>query len=143
MKPYKLMCSIFGHTSDVKSLCITRDEGGFASVSRDLSAKIWQCNFSTYTEARSYTYHKKYVNALAVVYTLPAYPNGLILTGSNDKTISLHCIETCKLVGILQEHEGAGNIIKNLNFRIYSNLTVDSNAFIKIKIDFFLLILFN
>lgn len=101
------MCSIHGHTSDVKSLCVTRQEGGFASVSRDLSAKMWQCNFSSYTEARSFNYHKKYVNALAVVYTLHDYPNGLILTGSNDKTVSIHCIETSQLVGVLYEHEGA------------------------------------
>ena len=108
MKSYKLMCSIFGHTSDVKSLCITRDEGSFASVSRDLSAKMWQCNLNQYTEARTFNYHKKYVNALAVCYTLPAYPGGLILTGSNDKTISIHNIETNELVSVLHEHDGAG-----------------------------------
>lgn len=101
------MCSIFGHTQDVKSLCITREDGSFASVSRDLSTKMWQCNFNTYTEARSFTYHKKYVNAIAVVYTLPQFPNGLILTGSNDKTVSIHDIETSELVGLLQEHNGA------------------------------------
>lgn len=107
MKPYKLMCSIFGHTQDVKSLCITREDGGFASVSRDLATKIWSCNLSTYTESRSFTYHKKYVNAIALVYTLPAFPNGLILTGSNDKTVSIHDIQTSELVGLLQEHDGA------------------------------------
>ena len=41
IKPYKLMCSLFGHTGDVKSLCVTKGYGGFASVSRDLSAKLW------------------------------------------------------------------------------------------------------
>ncbi len=107
MKPYKLMCSIFGHTSDVKALCVTREQGSFASVSRDLSAKMWQCNLNVYNEARSFTYHKKYVNSLAVVYTLPDYPNGLILTGSNDKTISVYAIETNEMVGLLEEHEGA------------------------------------
>ena len=53
MKPYKLMCSIFGHTSDVKYLCATRENGGFASVSRDLSAKIWMGHNSSYTETKS------------------------------------------------------------------------------------------
>ena len=43
MKPYKLMCSLFAHASDVKSLCATRDTGGFVSVSRDLTAHLWQC----------------------------------------------------------------------------------------------------
>lgn len=44
MRPYKLMCSLFAHTGDVKSLCSTRDNGGFVSVSRDLSAKLWNQN---------------------------------------------------------------------------------------------------
>ena len=42
MKSYKLMCSLYGHTGDVKSLCATRDNTGFVSVSRDLTAKLWQ-----------------------------------------------------------------------------------------------------
>lgn len=41
MKQYKLMTSLYGHTGDVKSLCPTRDPGGFVSVSRDLTAKLW------------------------------------------------------------------------------------------------------
>jgi hypothetical protein len=41
MKSYKLMSSLFAHTGDVKSLSATRDDGGFVSVSRDLSTKLW------------------------------------------------------------------------------------------------------
>ncbi len=44
MKPYKFMCSLFAHTGDVKSLSATRDNDGFVSVSRDLSAKLWMQN---------------------------------------------------------------------------------------------------
>ena len=44
MKPYKLMTSLFAHTGDVKGLCATRDNGGFVSVSRDLSAKMWKAD---------------------------------------------------------------------------------------------------
>ena len=44
MKAYKLMCSLFGHSGDVKSLCPTRENGGFVSVSRDLTAKLWGCD---------------------------------------------------------------------------------------------------
>ena len=36
------MNSLFAHTGDVKGLCPTRDDGGFVSVSRDLSAKLWK-----------------------------------------------------------------------------------------------------
>jgi hypothetical protein len=44
MKTYKLMASLFAHTGDVKCLSATRDNGGFVSVSRDLSAKLWLKN---------------------------------------------------------------------------------------------------
>lgn len=36
------MNSLFAHTGDVKGLCSTRYDGGFVSVSRDLSAKLWK-----------------------------------------------------------------------------------------------------
>ena len=38
------MNSLFAHTGDVKGLCATRDNGGFISVSRDLTAKMWKCD---------------------------------------------------------------------------------------------------
>jgi hypothetical protein len=41
MKVYKLNRSLFAHTSDVKGLHETKSNG-FVSVSRDLTAKIWQ-----------------------------------------------------------------------------------------------------
>jgi WD40 repeat protein len=43
MKPYKLKSTLYAHTADVKGLCATKDNG-FVSVSRDLSAKIWNHN---------------------------------------------------------------------------------------------------
>lgn len=48
MKPFKLMSTLYGHTSDVKGLHATKDEGGFVSVSRDLSAKRWLFTSSKY-----------------------------------------------------------------------------------------------
>jgi WD40 repeat protein len=47
------------------------------------------------------------VNAVAVVYSLKEYPNGLIITGSNDQTIGIHDIETNQQLAQLKEHEGA------------------------------------
>ena len=54
--------------------------------------------------------HKKYVNAVAVAYTLEEYPNGIIITGSNDQTIAIHNIESNELIAQLHEHQGAGNL---------------------------------
>ncbi len=44
MKPYKLSGTLHAHTGDVKMLCEARDNSGFVSVSRDLSAKLWRKN---------------------------------------------------------------------------------------------------
>ncbi len=56
--------------------------------------------------AQTITVHKKYVNTVAIVYTVEDYPNGLIITGSNDLTISIHDIESNKFIAQLQEHNG-------------------------------------
>jgi WD40 repeat protein len=53
--------------------------------------------------------HKKYVNCVVVAYTLDGYPNGVVITGSNDQTIAFHDIESNKLLCQLKEHDGAGN----------------------------------
>jgi WD40 repeat protein len=44
MKPYKLMCSLFAHTSDVKGLCSVPNNNGFFSASRDMQVKLWYQN---------------------------------------------------------------------------------------------------
>lgn len=54
------------------------------------------------------TTHKKYVNSVTVTYSLPEFPNGLLITGSTDKTISIIDIETGKTLTQLEQHEGAG-----------------------------------
>ena len=69
-------------------------------------------NPNQYIQSQTITSHKKYVNAVTVVYTLPDYPNGIILTGSNDQTISIHDIESNVDIAQLKEHDGAGKIRK-------------------------------
>ena len=48
------------------------------------------------------------MNAVAVAYSVEEYPNGLIITGSNDQTIAIHNIESNELIAQLHEHAGAG-----------------------------------
>jgi WD40 repeat protein len=109
MKPYHLMSSLHGHTSDVKSLCITNESGGFASVSRDITCKVWEFASTQYVQSKVFEkIHTKYVNAVAVAYTLSEFPKGLIMTGSNDQTIAIVCLETSEVVAQLKEHDGAG-----------------------------------
>lgn len=47
------------------------------------------------------------MNAVVIVYSLPDYPNGLIVTGSNDQCIAVHDIESNVNVAQLKEHDGA------------------------------------
>ena len=112
MKPFKLMCSLHGHTSDVKSLCTTKENGGFASASRDLTAKLWKCiENRSYCEEQTVNEHTKFVNSVAVIYSIANYPNGLIVTGSNDQTIAINDAQSRQLLCKLKEHEGAGKFI--------------------------------
>jgi len=71
-----------------------------------------------YSLAQTINVHKKYVNAVAVVYTVEGYPNGLIITGSNDLTIAIHDIESNKFITQLQEHNGP---VCSLYFDNHSN----------------------
>ena len=64
------------------------------------------------------TEHKKYVNSVVVVYSVEEYPNGLIFTGSNDQTISVHDIESNKHIATLNEHDASGKTIKNKSLKI-------------------------
>jgi WD40 repeat protein len=109
MKPFKLMNSLFAHESDVKNLCATNDIGGFVSVSRDLTTKLWQLtgnnpNTNMYNLVQDIQCHTRYVNAVAVVYTLEGYSNGIIVTGSTDSSIAFHDIESNKLLCQITEH---------------------------------------
>ena len=61
-----------------------------------------------YHEVQCISAHKKYVNAVAVIFSLKDYPNGLVVTGSNDQTICIHEIDTNELVAQLKDHDGAG-----------------------------------
>ena len=76
-------------------------------------------NSNQYVQAQTITVHKKYVNSVVVVYTLEEYPNGLILTGSNDKTIAIHDIESNKTVAVLEEHDGSGMLMFLFIFKVY------------------------
>lgn len=63
-----------------------------------------------YIQAQTIQAHKKYVNSVVVVYTVEDYPNGLVITGSNDKTIAIHDIESNKVIAQLEAHKEPGKI---------------------------------
>ena len=59
------------------------------------------------------------MNAVAVVYSLPGYPNGLIVTGSNDQVIAIHDIESNSNIAQLKEHDGAGKKELDPNYQYF------------------------
>lgn len=67
MKQFKLMTSLYGHTGDVKSLCPTRESGGFVSVSRDLTAKLWHSQNAEYV---NYSVIFLYIHIVKVCVTI-------------------------------------------------------------------------
>ncbi len=66
------------------------------------------CFSNEYTETHCIRAHKKFVNSLTVVYTVDGFPNGLVITGSNDQTICIFDIESNSIILQLSEHTGAG-----------------------------------
>lgn len=91
-----------------KDICILLINKRLSSLSFISNLKNIYRTSNQYTQSQTITVHKKYVNAVVVVYTLTEYPNGLIITGSNDQTISVHDIESNADIAQFKEHDGAG-----------------------------------
>ena len=65
------------------------------------------------TAAQIQTSHTKPVNVVLVINSLSEYPNGLVVTGSDDHTIGFHGIDPSVAIGYIKEHNGPG-IFKTL-----------------------------
>lgn len=47
------------------------------------------------------------MNAVTVIYTVNEYPDGLIITGSNDQSICIYDIKSNSVIAQVVEHSGA------------------------------------
>lgn len=94
---FVLRTSIHGHTKDVRALSpLYFPEGSFVSGSRDVSAKIWTPSGSDngFCEGMAFGGHSNFISAVCVLPPSDQFPHGLILTGSNDKTILAYDLES-------------------------------------------------
>uniref|UniRef100_A0A2H8TP61 Phospholipase A-2-activating protein n=1 Tax=Melanaphis sacchari TaxID=742174 RepID=A0A2H8TP61_9HEMI len=83
---YKLSSVLYGHVLDVRGLA-TGSDGYIVSASRDKTAKLWKPNSGNagFTEVQTFKGHSNYVVSIAILNKSDILPNGLILTGGNDK----------------------------------------------------------
>lgn len=89
-KPYKLRCNLAGHEKDVRALVPSIfPEHGLISGSRDNTTALWieDKENNCYIKETSMRGHSNFVSCVCVMPPDDAHPEGLIVTGSNDKTI--------------------------------------------------------
>ncbi|XP_063216584.1 phospholipase A-2-activating protein [Bacillus rossius redtenbacheri] len=104
---YKLSCILYGHKSDVRSVC-TSATGCIVSGSRDKSAKFWTPNEASggYSESQTLVGHTNYVSSVCWLPMSQQHPEGLVLTGSNDCTIRAYVPDKPEAVFVLKGHSG-------------------------------------
>jgi len=92
---YKYRTSLYGHQNDVRDVCAystAQNQDIILSSSRDKTAKVWQqTESSDYENLDTLCGHQNFVSCICAVYpATEIYPDGLICTGSNDKSINIY-----------------------------------------------------
>uniref|UniRef100_A0A8V0XQN2 Phospholipase A-2-activating protein n=1 Tax=Gallus gallus TaxID=9031 RepID=A0A8V0XQN2_CHICK len=104
---YRLRCSLLGHEQDVRG--ITRGlfpEGGFVSVSRDRTARLWTPDGLNrgFTEMHCMRGHSNFVSCVCIIPPSDLYPRGLIATGGNDHNICVFTVDNTAPLYVLKGH---------------------------------------
>ncbi|CAG8434421.1 1374_t:CDS:10 [Diversispora eburnea] len=93
MSTFKLSAILSGHESDVKALRSPSNDFVVTS-SRDRTVRLWtRISSNDFTESKTFLGHNEFVNSVAYLPPNAEYPSGLIISGSNDKTINVFDIE--------------------------------------------------
>ncbi|XP_059472996.1 phospholipase A-2-activating protein [Neocloeon triangulifer] len=108
---YRLSNVLLGHTGDVRGVAVTLD-GSLLSASRDKTAKLWTLDSFHPMAARTYKGHTNYVSCVCAMPPNEAYPEGLVLSGSNDHTI---CAFHPVTEDLLFKLEGHTNVVCCMN----------------------------
>lgn len=109
-KPFKYRGTLQGHTADVRSLSTFSAPNApdlMLSTSRDKTTRLWEQNSLTskYEERECFLGHTKFVSCVAAIYPVNEnYPNGLIVTGSNDRIINVYAPGSSKAIMMLAGH---------------------------------------
>ncbi|XP_071118768.1 phospholipase A-2-activating protein-like [Haliotis cracherodii] len=133
---YKLRCNIVGHQKDVRAVASTIfPEGGIVSGSRDVTSRIWVPNEHnpSFTEGHVMSGHSNFVASVCVVPPDDTYPNGLIITGSNDNTILAFTLESPQPVFKLTGHTGTVCAVASGKFGFLLSGSWDKTAKVWLK----------
>ncbi|KAI4461369.1 phospholipase a-2-activating protein [Holotrichia oblita] len=124
-KPFKLSCTLVGHSLDVRSVCATASNN-IISGSRDKTAKLWKPNgFNTgYTDSVTYRNQKNFVASVLFLEPTKEYPDGLVVTGGNDNVILVYHPYEQSAILTLTEHS---NTICYLSKGIEANTFLSSS----------------
>ncbi|CAH0728958.1 unnamed protein product, partial [Brenthis ino] len=84
---YKLSTVLCGHSMDVRCVATTK-EFCILSASRDRTAKLWHPEgVKDFINVVTYQGHNNFVSCVCWLPPCEAFPDGLVITGSNDNTI--------------------------------------------------------
>ncbi|XP_012257921.2 phospholipase A-2-activating protein [Athalia rosae] len=110
--PYKLSSILLGHSSDVRAVATFKD-GSLVSTSRDKTARLWKPNETNteYSESVVLKGHTNFVSSVCVLNPSERYPEGFILTGSNDNNICIYKPGDQEPLHIVKAHQ---NTVCNL-----------------------------
>lgn len=103
---YRLRCQLYGHEADVRSVSTITEYDGIVSGSRDKTARIWRpIDKNSFEQRAVLKNHTNFV--IATCYTPPndRFPDGLIVTGGNDKTICVYSAKQGTHLFTLEGHE--------------------------------------
>ncbi|XP_063361364.1 phospholipase A-2-activating protein [Cydia amplana] len=104
---YKLSAVLYGHSLDVR--CVAKSkESCILSASRDRTAKLWHPEgVKDFINAVTYKGHKNFVSCICWLPPCEAFPDGIVVTGSNDNTILGYNLQDGSVVLTLEGHENA------------------------------------
>ncbi|XP_041976319.1 phospholipase A-2-activating protein [Aricia agestis] len=104
---YKLSAILVGHSMDVRCVAKT-NEHCILSASRDRTAKLWHPEgVKDYAAIVTYKGHKNFVSCVCWLPPCEAFPEGLVVTGSNDNTIIGYSLRDGSVQIDLKGHENA------------------------------------
>ncbi|CAG4977521.1 unnamed protein product [Colias eurytheme] len=104
---YKLSAVLCGHSMDVRCVAKTK-EYCILSASRDRTAKLWHPEgVKDFVNVVTYKGHNNFVSCVCWLPPCEAFPEGLVITGSNDNTILGYNLQDAAVQINLKGHENA------------------------------------
>ncbi|XP_050681679.1 phospholipase A-2-activating protein [Leptidea sinapis] len=104
---YKLSTVLCGHSMDVRCVASTK-EFCILSASRDRTAKLWHPEgVKDFVNVVTYQGHTNFVSCVCWLPPCEAFPDGLVITGSNDNTILGYNLQDGTVQINLKGHDNA------------------------------------